>query len=104
MSAKFSKLKRNLSQILKSIPPSPCSWLQRGEMQSVFPIHRDPALENAVSKAQATYPHPQREAGPVQLTGKEIQVGQLDFPDRTPADPSVFVNSTTGEAEIYGTG
>lgn len=38
----------------------------------------------------------------LQLTGNHLRPGQRSFPDRTPADPVVFVEET-GEALIYGT-
>jgi hypothetical protein len=39
----------------------------------------------------------------LQLTGHDLRPGQTLFPDRTPADPVVFVDNATGKAMIYGT-
>ncbi|HET9240037.1 MAG TPA: hypothetical protein VFO10_22435 [Oligoflexus sp.] len=39
----------------------------------------------------------------LQLTGRHLRPGQTQFPDRTPADPVVFVEGATGAAMIYGT-
>lgn len=39
----------------------------------------------------------------VQLTGRELKPGQIVFPERTPADPFVFVDGRKGPAYIYGT-
>lgn len=39
----------------------------------------------------------------VQLTGKDLVPGQTVFPERTPADPFVFVDEAEGAAYIYGT-
>jgi hypothetical protein len=48
-------------------------------------------------------PHMDRNSGVVQLTGKDLVVGQNAFPKRTPADPMPFSDPMTGELIIYGT-
>jgi hypothetical protein len=45
--------------------------------------------------------HPQSDF--LQLTGRDLRPGQKSFPDRTPADPALFVEVKTGAAIIYGT-
>lgn len=61
--------------------------------------------ESSGSKENLTKvrPYLDRNSGVIQLTGKDLVVGQKEFPKRTPADPMPFVESTTGELHIYGT-
>jgi hypothetical protein len=59
--------------------------------------------ENAKENLKVVRSHPDRASGVVQLTGKDLVLGQKEFPHRTPADPTPFVNSQTGELLIYGT-
>lgn len=58
-----------------------------------------------ISKAQIARERTEmnRNSGVVQLTGKDIVLGQTKFPNRTPADPVPYVDPRTGEVFIYGT-